>query len=85
MDTLVSMYIFHHKTKHWYFVTGMPLILVLQAVVGLWVRSRMSPMQGGWQWCEEMEGKDEEKDACRRGSTVAGAGCGSSDLSIWEE
>ena len=45
----------------------------------------MSPMQRGWRRCEEMEGKDEEKDACRRGSTVAGAGCGSSDLSIWEE
>ncbi|MBR1635420.1 MAG: hypothetical protein IJ682_10220 [Lachnospiraceae bacterium] len=85
MDTLAGMYIFHHKTKHWYFVTGMPLILVLQAVVGLWVRSRMSPMQRGWRWCGEMEGKDEEKDACRRGGTVAGTGCSSSDLSIWEE
>ena len=85
MDTLAGMYIFHHKTKHWYFVAGMPLILVLQVVVGLWVRSRMSPMQGGWRWCEEMEGKDEEEDACRRGGTVAGIGCSSSDLSIWEE
>ena len=45
----------------------------------------MSPMQRGWRWCEEMEGKDEEKDACRRGGTVAGTGCSSSDLSIWEE
>ena len=25
-----GMYLFHHKTKHWYFVVGMPLILALQ-------------------------------------------------------
>ena len=29
----VGMYIFHHKTRHWYFVAGMPLILAAQ--VGL--------------------------------------------------
>lgn len=27
-----GMYLFHHKTKHWYFVWGMPLILLLQIV-----------------------------------------------------
>ena len=42
-------------------------------------------MQGGWRRCEEMEGKDEEKDACRRGGTVAGTGCSSSDLPVREE
>lgn len=26
----LGMYAFHHKTKHWYFVIGMPLILVGQ-------------------------------------------------------
>lgn len=26
-----GMYIFHHKTRHWYFVVGMPLILAVQA------------------------------------------------------
>ncbi len=26
-----GMYIFHHKTKHWYFVVGMPLIFLVQA------------------------------------------------------
>ena len=41
IGTLAGVYIFHHKTKHWYFVVGMPLILVLQVVVGLWVRSKM--------------------------------------------
>lgn len=28
---LAGMYVFRHKTKHWYFVIGMPLILILQA------------------------------------------------------
>lgn len=26
----LGMYVFHHKTKHWYFVIGMPAILALQ-------------------------------------------------------
>lgn len=33
--TWAGMYVFRHKTKHWYFVIGMPLILVLQ-VVAVW-------------------------------------------------
>ena len=28
-----GMYLFHHKTKHWYFVVGMPLILILQICI----------------------------------------------------
>lgn len=28
-----GMYLFHHKTRHWYFVVGMPLILVLQILL----------------------------------------------------
>lgn len=28
IGTLVGMYTFRHKTKHWYFVVGMPLILI---------------------------------------------------------
>lgn len=28
----LGMHYFHHKTKHWYFRYGMPLILLLQAV-----------------------------------------------------
>lgn len=27
---LAGMYLFRHKTKHWYFVLGMPFILVFQ-------------------------------------------------------
>lgn len=33
LGSWAGMYVFHHKTKHWYFVAGMPLILVLQVVV----------------------------------------------------
>lgn len=31
IGTWAGMYVFRHKTKHWYFVVGMPLILLLQA------------------------------------------------------
>ena len=31
---IFGMNLFRHKTKHWYFVFGMPLILFIQ--VGLW-------------------------------------------------
>lgn len=30
IGTWTGMYVFRHKTKHWYFVLGMPLILFLQ-------------------------------------------------------
>lgn len=30
IGSILGMRIFRHKTKHWYFVVGMPLILVLQ-------------------------------------------------------
>ena len=29
----LGMYIFHHKTKHWYFVIGIPVIFVLQNIL----------------------------------------------------
>ena len=35
VGALLSMYLFHHKTRHWYFVVGMPLILVAQLAAGL--------------------------------------------------
>ena len=34
---LAGMYLFHHKTKHWYFVVGMPLILAAQLTAGVWL------------------------------------------------
>ena len=35
IGTWAGMYTFHHKTKHWYFVVGMPAILVLQIVLAV--------------------------------------------------
>lgn len=29
---IVGMHLFRHKTKHWYFVWGMPIILLLQLI-----------------------------------------------------
>ena len=34
--TWAGMYIFRHKTKHWYFVIGMPLILIIQIAIGVY-------------------------------------------------
>lgn len=34
---LWGMYLFHHKTRHWYFVVGMPLILVSQLALVWWL------------------------------------------------
>ena len=34
IGTLLGMYLFRHKTKHWYFVIGMPLILAIHFVLG---------------------------------------------------
>lgn len=37
IGTWAGMYLFYHKTKHWYFVIGMPLILALQIAAGVWL------------------------------------------------
>lgn len=38
VGAIIGMRIFHHKTRHWYFVVGMPAILILQigAAVAVW-------------------------------------------------
>ncbi len=33
-----GMYLFRHKTKHWYFVLGMPLILAGQILLAWWLK-----------------------------------------------
>ena len=41
--SILGMQVFRHKTQHWYFRFGMPLILILQlALVGVlvWLRLR---------------------------------------------
>ena len=35
VGALVGMYAFHHKTKHWYFVIGIPAILIIQIAIGV--------------------------------------------------
>ena len=35
VGTWAGMYLFHHKTKHWYFVVGMPAILILQMCIAV--------------------------------------------------
>lgn len=37
IGTLLGMYTFRHKTKHWYFVIGMPFILFLQSGIILYL------------------------------------------------
>lgn len=35
----LGMYLFHHKTRHWYFVVGMPLILIAQILILFWLKA----------------------------------------------
>ena len=34
---MIGMRTFHHKTKHWYFVTGIPLIALAEAALCIWL------------------------------------------------
>ncbi len=36
LGAVLGMRAFRHKTQHWYFVWGMPLILLAQAALGVW-------------------------------------------------
>ena len=40
IGSIAGMYLFRHKTRHWYFVVGMPLILILQ-IFAVYMISRM--------------------------------------------
>lgn len=40
IGTTTGMHVFHHKTKHWYFLWGMPLILIVQAGLILYLELR---------------------------------------------
>lgn len=33
LGSLLGMYTFHHKTRHWYFVYGMPAILIIHIII----------------------------------------------------
>ena len=42
VGALLGMRVFHHKTKHWYFVWGIPLILLAQMALAAWLLVRYS-------------------------------------------
>jgi len=35
VGSILGMKLFRHKTRHWYFVWGMPAILVLQIIIAI--------------------------------------------------
>ena len=34
---IAGMWLFRHKTRHWYFQYGLPAILIAQLALGLWL------------------------------------------------
>jgi len=40
VGALLGMRVFRHKTKHWYFVWGVPAILLAQAALAAWLLYR---------------------------------------------
>ena len=36
LGATLGMHVFHHKTKHWYFRWGLPLILLVQVALVAW-------------------------------------------------
>ena len=40
LGACLGMWTFRHKTNHWYFVVGMPLILLAEAALGWWAYCR---------------------------------------------
>jgi len=43
LGSILGMTLFRHKTKHWYFKFGMPIILVLQILVAVFLL--LSPLE----------------------------------------
>ena len=37
IGALLGMWVFRHKTRHWYFVWGVPLILLAQIALAVWL------------------------------------------------
>ena len=40
VGALLGMLVFRHKTKHWYFVWGVPAILLAQLALAVWLQTR---------------------------------------------
>lgn len=43
IGSIIGMYTFRHKTRHWYFVYGMPFILLLQ--IGIFIGILNAPIE----------------------------------------
>ena len=43
---MLGMYFFHHKTRHWYFRAGFPLLFLFQALLLFFL----------WRWLPDMPG-----------------------------
>ena len=41
IGSILGMFLFHHKTRHWYFVIGMPVILILQLAAAVLIHSKL--------------------------------------------
>ena len=37
LGSWIGMYTFRHKTKHWYFVIGIPAIFIVELAVGIYL------------------------------------------------
>lgn len=44
IGSIIGMRFFHHKTRHWYFVYGMPAILIIQ-LIAAFILIFYSPIQ----------------------------------------
>ena len=40
IGALLGMRVFHHKTKHWYYVWGIPAILLAQIALAVWIYTK---------------------------------------------
>ncbi len=40
IGALLGMRVFHHKTKHWYFVWSIPAILLAQIALAVWIYTK---------------------------------------------
>lgn len=43
IGSIIGMHVFRHKTRHWYFVYGLPAILVIQ--IALFIAIMYAPFQ----------------------------------------
>ena len=42
LGAIAGMRLFHHKTKHWYFRYGLPALLAVQILLGVFLGSQLS-------------------------------------------